>query len=215
LGELQVAQSGELSGGELDRVREIYLQAFGPHHRVPFEELTATGPVDLFLVAMDDGEPVGFAALRLRRSARWTFLRYYAIAADRRRGGVGQRFWRLVRPAIQAAGWPARIVLEVEDPGHVTGPGQSGFAEARIAFWTRCGCQVLRVARSAMPGLTQATPPEPMLLLASDPATTAFSDNAVTELVRAIYQLRYGLGPEHPLAAAALASIGGRMGPEE
>jgi hypothetical protein len=55
LGELQVAQSGELSGGELDRVREIYLQAFGPHHRVPFEELTATGPVDLFLVAMQDG----------------------------------------------------------------------------------------------------------------------------------------------------------------
>ena len=208
MGELQVAHSGELSGSELGRVREIYEQAFGPHHRVPFGELTATGPADLFLAALDGGEPVGFAALRILDSIGWTFLRYYAIAADRRRGGVGQRFWRLVTPAVQAAGWPGRVALEVEHPAHVTGPGQSEIAEARIAFWTRCGCQLLPVSGYAMPALTEATRPEPMLLMATDPATATLDDSEIADLVRAIYQHRYELGPEHPLTAAALASIG-------
>jgi hypothetical protein len=54
-----------------------------------------------------------------------------------------------------------------------------------------------------------------MLLLASDPAAATIDDGEIAGLVRAIYQHRYGLGPEHPLAAAALASIGWRMGPEE
>lgn len=209
MGELQVAHSGELSGSELGRVREIYEQAFAPPLRVPFGELTATGPADLFLAALDGGEPVGFAALRLLGPAGWTFLRYYAIAADRRRGGVGQRFWRLVTPAVRAAGWPDRVTLEVEHPAHVTEPGESEVAEARIAFWTRCGCQLLPVRRYAMPGLTEAARPEPMLLMATDPATAATLDESeIADLIRAIYQHRYGLGPEHPLAAAALASIG-------
>lgn len=208
MGELQVAHSGELTASQLGRVREIYQQAFGPHHRVPFGELASTGPADAFLVAVIDGEPVGFAVLRLLTSAEWTFLRYYAIAADRRRGGLGQRFWPLLRPTVLAAGWPARIALEVEHPGHVTGPGEKQIAEARIAFWTRCGCQLLPVSGYAMPGLTETTPPEPMLLLASDPATTTISDGAIADLIRAIYQHRYQLGPNHPLAAAALASVG-------
>jgi hypothetical protein len=84
VGELLLAHSSELTGGEVGRVREIYEQAFAPQLRVPFGELTATGPVDLFLAAIDGGEPVGFAALRILGSAGWTFLRCYAIAADRR-----------------------------------------------------------------------------------------------------------------------------------
>jgi hypothetical protein len=209
LGELQVAVAGELTGRQRDRVHEIYQQAFEAHHRVPFDELTDTGPADEFLAALEGGEPVGFAAMRILSPAGWTFLRYYAIAADRRRSGLGQRFWRLVRSSVQAAGWPARIALEVEDPGHVTGLGQPEIATARIAFWIRCGCQVLPVARYAMPGLTEATPAEPMLLLASDPAATG-SDSETAGLVRAIYSQRYQLGPQHPLAAAALASVGRR-----
>jgi Acetyltransferase (GNAT) family len=209
VGELQVARAGELTGSELGRVREIYEQAFVPQLRVRFHELTATGPVDEFLVAIDDGEPVGFAALRCLQPAGWTFLRYYAIAAGRRNSGLGQRFWRRLTPAVQAAGWPARVTLEVEHPAHVTGPGEPETARARIAFWTRCGCELLPVARYAMPGLTEATPPEPMLLMASDPAA-AIDHDEIARLVRAIYQQRYGLGPGHPLAAAALASIGER-----
>ena len=210
MGELRVAACGELTGSQRDRVHEIYRQAFGAHHRVPFDELTATGPADEFLAPLDGGEPVGFAAFRILSSAGWTFLRYYAIAADRRSSGLGQRFWRLVRSSVQAAGWPARIALEVEDPGHVTGLGQPEVARARIAFWTRCGCQVLPVGRYAMPGLTGATPAEPMLLLASDPAATEISDGEIADLVRAIYSERYQLAPQHPLAAAALASVGRR-----
>jgi hypothetical protein len=208
VGELLLAHSSELTGGEVSRVREIYEQAFAPYLRVPFGELTATGPAGLFLAAFDGGEPVGFAALRILGSAGWTFLRYYAIAADRRGSGVGQQFWRLVTPAVQAAGWPGRVTLEVEHPAHVTGPGESEIAAARIAFWTRCGCQLLPVSGYAMPALTEATRPVPMLLMATDPATTTLDDSEIADLVRAIYRHRYGLGPQHPLAAAALASIG-------
>src|SRR6185437_3290391 len=98
-----------------------------------------------------------------------------------------------------------KTVLEVEHPGHVTGPGQREIAEAaaRIAFWTRCGCQLLPVSGYAMPGLTDTMPPEPMLLLAS--VTATIDDNETASVVRAIYQHRYQLGPDHPLAAAALA----------
>jgi hypothetical protein len=41
----------------------------------------------------------------------------------------------------------------------------------------------------------------------SDPATATIDHDEIAALVRAIYQHRYGLGSEHPLAAAALASI--------
>ena len=153
LGELRVEHAGELTASQLARVEEIYQQAFAPHHRVPFAELAATGPADMLAAAVDD-EPVGFAALRLLDTAGWTFLRYYGIAADRRRTGLGQRFWRLLGPSVQAAGWPARMAFEVEDPEHVAGHGSREIAEARIAFWARCGCQILPVTGYVMPDVS-------------------------------------------------------------
>lgn len=206
MSELLVRHGGELTDAQVAGVREIYQQAFEPHHQVPFAELAATGPADLLLVALDDREPVGFAALRLLGAAGWTFLRYYAITADRRGTGVGQRFWRQLQPCLEAVGWPARIAFEVEDPEHVSGAGGREIAAARIAFWTRCGCQLLPVTGYVMPDYAGA-PPEPMLLMASDPATDAIDSDVTAELVRAIYSGRYQLGPEHPLVAAALASI--------
>lgn len=201
--EIRVEHAAGLTGAQVARVREIYQQAFEPDHQVPFAELVATGPVDMLLVAVEDDEPVGFAALRSLGADGWTFLRYYAIIAGRRGTGLGQRFWRLVQPAVEAVGWPARITFEVEDPEHVAGHGGREIAAARIAFWIRCGCQLLPVTGYVMPDFSDA-PPEPMLLMASE-APPGVRETA--ELVRAIYAGRYRLGPEHPLVVAALASI--------
>lgn len=209
--ELRVEHAGDLTSGQLASVRDIYRQAFAPHHRLPFAELAATGPGDMLVAAVEGDEPVGFAALRLLGEAGWTFLRYYGIAAARRGTGLGKRFWRLLGPSVQAAGWPARIVFEVEDPEHVAGPGSREIAAARIAFWTRCGCQLLPVADYVMPDFTGLAAPEPMLLMACDPATPAtpaMPSGEIADVVLAIYSGRYQLCPEHPVVAAALSSIG-------
>ncbi len=208
MGAFRVVHAGDLTGRQRGRVREIYQQAFAPHHRVPFGELAATGPADMLLAAVDGDEPVGFAAARLLGAAGWTFLRYYGVAAGRRGTGLGQRFWRLFRPAVQAAGWPARIAFEVEDPEHMASHGTRQTAVARIAFWTRCGCQLLPVTGYVMPDISGLGSPEPMLLMASDPATAAIPGGDIAGLVLAIYQGRYQLGPEHPTVVTALASIG-------
>jgi len=207
LGEIRVAHSSELKPGQLDRVTEIYEQAFGPHHRVPFAELAATGPTDMLVAALDGDEPVGFASLRLLNAARWTFLRYYGIATQRRGAGLGQRFWQLLRPAVEEAGWPGRVAFEVEDPAHSASEEAKDVAAARIAFWARCGCRVLPITGFVMPDITGHSEPEPMLLMASDPARVSWSAAELADLVRAIYAGRYQFGPEHPMVVAALASI--------
>jgi len=208
LGEIRVTHSRELTASQIGRVIEIYEEAFGPHHRVPFAQLAAIGPEDMLVAALDGGEPVGFAALRLLDGAGWTFLRYYGVAGQRRGAGLGQRFWRLLRPSVEVAGWPARIAFEVEDPGHATSDAARGIAVARIAFWTRCGCQVLPVTGFVMPDITGHSPPEPMLLMATDPARGSWSPAEISDLVLAIYAGRYKFGPENPMVIAALASIG-------
>lgn len=208
MGEFRITHSTDLTASQFDRVTEIYQQAFAPHHRVPFAELAATGARDMLVAALDGGEPVGFAALRLLDAAGWTFLRYYGIAARRRGAGLGQRFWRLLRPAVDEAGWPARIAFEVEDPGHASSDEARAVAVARIAFWTRCGCQVLPVSGFVMPDITGHSLPEPMLLMASEPEMASWPRAELGKLVVAIYAGRYRFGPEHPMVAAALASIG-------
>lgn len=206
--DFRVEHAGELTGSQLARVAEIYEEAFEPHHRLPFAEVAATGPADMLVAAVVGDEPVGFAALRLLGTTGWAFLRYYGIAADRRGTGLGQRFWRLLRPSVEAAGWPTRIAFEVEDPEHVASHGGREIALARIAFWIRCGCQLLPVAGYVMPDFNGHAPPEPMLLMASDPATVTIPVDDVAQIVLAIYSGRYQLGPQHPMVLAALASLG-------
>ena len=210
---MRIAHSSELTRRQLDRVTEVYEQAFGPHHRVPFAELAAMGPQDMLVAALDGDEPAGFAALRLLDSVGWTFLRYYGIATRRRGAGLGQRFWRLLRPTVEQAGWPARIVFEVEDPAHAASEEARDVAVARIAFWARCGCQVLPITGFVMPDITGYSSPEPMLLMAGDPAKDSWSAAELADLVLAIYTRRYQLDAEHPTVVAALASIAdGRPG---
>jgi hypothetical protein len=207
LGEIRITRSSELTPGQFDRVTEIYEQAFGPHHRVPFAQLAATASADMLVAALDGVEPVGFAALRRLDAAGWTFLRYYAVATQRRGAGLGQRFWRLLTPSVEEAGWPHRIAFEVEDPGHAASDEGREIAVARIAFWQKCGCQVLPITGFVMPDITGHSSPEPMLLMASDPARVSWSAAELSELVLAIYAERYDFGPEHPMVVAALASI--------
>ncbi len=207
-GELRVLRSAQLTRRQLDQVLGLYEQAFPRELRVPFADLASPSPAGLMLVAVDRGEPVGFAAHMLLGQSGWTFLRYYGISASRRRQGIGLRFWRLLLPALAAAGWPTRIVFEVEDARHAAGDtAEERVRRGRVAFWRRCGARLLDVSGYVMPELTGEATPEPMLLMAYAAGGGELSPGAVAGLVTTLYSCRYGLEAGHPMVAAAIASI--------
>jgi GNAT superfamily N-acetyltransferase len=207
---LLVRRADELTPVQLDRVKQIYAQAFPPELRVPFAELAVATPADLTLVAVDETEPVGFATSMVLGDSGWTFLRYYAVTTARRRAGIGRAFWAQALPAMAAWGCPRRVVFEVEDPAEPEcEPGEREVREGRIAFWQRCGARLLDVAGYVMPDLTGFSEPEPMRLMACyDADSGPLPPTQVAGLVTALYSWRYGLSPDHPLVADALASIG-------
>jgi hypothetical protein len=205
---LRVLHSAQLTRRQLDKVLGVYEQAFPPELRVPFADLASPSPAGLMLVAVDRGEPVGFAANMLLGQSGWAFLRYYGISASRRRQGIGLSFWRLLRPALTAAGWPTQIVFEVEDPRHAAGDAaEERVRRGRIAFWRSCGVRLLDVSGYVMPELTDQASPEPMLLMAYTAGGGELSRGAVAGLVTTLYSCRYGLEAEHPMVVAAVTSI--------
>jgi hypothetical protein len=207
-GLVATATSG-LSEIQLARVQAIYEEGFASELRVPFSELTEPGSADQTFVAMENMEPVGLAALRLLGSVRWSFLRYFAIAGDRRSQGLGRQFWRLVRPLLSDAHWPERVVFEVEDPADTAAEAERLIRRRRIDFWTACGARLLPAAGYVLPDYTGSGLTEPMLLMAGGPAAFAPAEgDLLRKLVLAIYTDRYALSPADPLVSQALASIG-------
>jgi hypothetical protein len=210
-GDLVLAGPDELASDQLGRLLQIYEQAFPPDLRAPMAELAVPTRRDRLLVALDDGEPVGFAAVRLLTGPQWVFLRYFGIAASRRRSGLGLCLWQLLTESLADLGWPARVALEAEDPAEAAGdPAEQEVRRGRIAFWARCGANPLPVPGYAMPAVTEIGSPEQMVLMAFDPRAGSQAIADVSDLVRAIFAEHYGLAPEHPIVSAALASIGTR-----
>jgi hypothetical protein len=207
--ELHVRPVTELDGRQLGQLELVYAQAFPAQLRVPLPELAAPHPKDQLLVGLVEDDVAGFAALRLLDTAGWAFLRYYGVATQRRRQRLGLRFWQLLTSSIAAAGWPARIAFEVEDPADAPGdPAEQDVRRGRIAFWESCGAVMLPVPRYVMPALTPLGAAEPMILMAAGPDQPArLSVTALAELVQDIYAGHYRLAAGHPLTKAALESI--------
>ena len=213
-GDLLVVPASELDTAQFSQLDIIYEQAFPARLRVPLTELAAPSPRDQLLAALDGPNPVGFAALRRLTTADTVFLRYYGIAADRRRSRLGLRFWQQLTRFVAASGWPTRIAFEVEDPAgaHADEPERQ-IRLGRISFWERCGAVVQPVTGYAIPALTGIGHPEPMALMIADPDDgDRLSDEELTVLVRTIFTEHYGLAPQDPLIAEAVASIGSGRG---
>ncbi len=208
---LDIRSAESLRAEQLDRVQVIYEGAFARELRVPFGELARRGDADRMFAAVEGTAPVGFAALRLLESAEWTFLRYFAIAGERRSQGIGIRFWQLVRQSLREHGWPANIVLEVEHPGEAAADeAERATRDRRISFWSRCGAILLPAPGYVTPDYTGCGTTEAMLLMAAMPdAAPPLRADRLRALVLAIYTDRYGLAPDDPLVASALASIEG------
>jgi len=213
-GSLHVVPCAELDAAQQRQLARIYAEAFPADLRVPLAELAEPSQGDQLLVALDGADPVGFAALRLLDRAGWTFLRYYGVAADRRRQRLGLRFWRQLTASVGASAWPGRIAFEVEDPAGAQGDlAEQAVRRGRIRFWESCGAVSLPVPAYVMPAMTKIGEAEPMILMAAGPDRPgSIGPDNLAALVRAIYTEHYGLAPEHPLAVAARASIGSGRG---
>lgn len=209
MGKLDVVPVSTLSQEQLDQVRTIYEEAFRPALRVPFTDLVHIGDLDQMFVAVAGTTPVGFASMRLLPSASWSFLRYFAVAAAHRSQGAGRQFWQLLQASVGAAGWPARIVFEVEDPGEAAeDEAERLVRQRRIRFWGQCGARLLTVPGYVLPDYTGCGMTEPILLMASDIGTSSpCSGDELRSVVLAIYTDRYGLTHSDRLVTRALASI--------
>jgi hypothetical protein len=207
--DLRAVRVAELDTVQLAAVNGIYQQAFPPQLRVPFADLAADDARALLVCALEDSDPVAFAASMLLEEGGWVFLRYYGVAAARRRQGLGLRFWQLLRPALLQAGWPGRIVFEVEHPDHAQDEDEHGIRLGRIEFWRSCACALLPVSGYAMPDVSgTAQPPEPMLLMAGGfDLSAGLQASELAQVIRQIYVARYGLRSDDPLVTTALASM--------
>lgn len=208
---LLVSGVDTLSEEQRSRVQAIYEGAFSPDLRVPFSDLTRRDDADQTFVAMEGMAPVGVAALRLLGSVEWSFLRYFAITGERRSQGLGRQFWQLLRESLREEAWPTRVILEVEDPGDAAGnEAERVIRQRRISFWSSCGARLLPAPGYVLPDYTASGTTEPMLLMASAPATVpSIQGDLLRKLVLAIYTDRYGMAPDDPLVSRALASIAG------
>jgi GNAT superfamily N-acetyltransferase len=207
--ELVVKTISALRREQITRVQLIYETAFVPDLRVPFSELTEPGGDDRAFVALDGPEPVGFSALRLLGSAQWSFLRYFAVARQRRRQGIGRRFWRLLNRSLAEEAWPTRIVFEVEDPDEAADDApERVIRQRRVDFWTACGARLLPASGYVLPDYTGCGTTEPMLLMAATSATTPpIEGDQLRSLILAIYADRYGLSATDPLVIDAIAQV--------
>ncbi|MBU2663660.1 hypothetical protein KOI35_09090 [Actinoplanes bogorensis] len=195
---MELIPAGALSAGQLAATEAIYLARFPAGLRAPFDDLLA----DDVLVLIDDDGPAGFAVTRPLGPTGWVFLRYFAVL--RRGAGAGSTMWRLACANWAAAGHP-RVLLDVEDPDE---PGIDAAEESerrrRIVFYERLGARVLPVSDYEPP--QPGGHPEPLRLLAA--STGLESDEAsVRDQVLAVYQYRYGLGPDDPAVRKALLTL--------
>lgn len=193
---------------QIARIQLIYEDAFVADLRVQFSELTKPGSIDRTFVALDGPEPVGFSAVRLLGSAQWSFLRYFAIARERRSQGVGRWFWRRLNRSLAEEAWPTRIVFEVEDPEAAEDAPEQVIRQRRVDFWTACGARLLPASGYVLPDYTGSGTTEPMLLMAATSAPTPLIEgDQLRTLILAIYADRYGLSANDALVIQALAHV--------
>lgn len=197
---MRLEESSALADDRLDRVREIYEEAFPAELRVPFPDLF----VDRVLVLVDpEGDaPIGFAVLRDLHQTSWAFLRYFAVGP--RGGGAGTTMFRLLTARLAAEG-RTRLLWDLEDPDE---PGISPASVAeharRIGFYERLGARLLPVVEY-LPPHDDGHAPHLRLMdiaLAEEPEPTA------RELVETVYRKRYGVPPDHPAVRRTLHASG-------
>lgn len=88
------------------------------------------------LLAVEEGEPVGYAMVWLAPNRRGALLEYLGVLRGKRNGGLGTRILALLFDRC------GQLFGEAEAPDS-TDPGENGLRRRRIAFYERSGFRVL------------------------------------------------------------------------
>jgi GNAT superfamily N-acetyltransferase len=211
---VSISMASRLTARQRDRFAAVYRESFAAPLRVPVSELLHGGQRDYCCAALadrpdgSDGHLVGIAVLRLI-PGDWAFLRYFAVAATRRSNGIGRQFFAQLGQELPGAGWPTRIVWEVEHPDEpAVDADERATRQRRVAFWRACGAQTLGVRDYTLPDFTGTGFTERMLLMAAVPAGASLpAGERLRELVLGVYTGRYLLAADDPLVVAALDSV--------
>lgn len=199
---------------QLDDVRAIYEDAFPAWQRVPFEELGGAGDgrIGLAEVHGATGRVVAFAAASRLASVPWTFLEYFAVAGDRRGGGIGTRLWQDLLLAVRADPAVVGVVLEVEntDENGIDG-SEREIRHRRVRFYERLGARLSPFLGYEVPRLDRSGTERLLLMTASVTGAVdgAVPGPALAEVIRALYIEGYGLAASDELVRSATEAAAG------
>ncbi|MDE6109861.1 MAG: GNAT family N-acetyltransferase [Muribaculaceae bacterium] len=140
--------------GELE---VLYLASFPPEERRPWQDIASgTGPA---LLCIDTPEQVGAGLVTLWRFPQFTYIEHLCIRPAMRGRGTGAA----VMAALKA-GSDAPLLLEAEPPRDA-----GGIEERRIAFYRRCGLEVLP-GSYVQPPYGPGLPAVPLVLMSTETA---------------------------------------------
>ena len=175
-----------------ERTRAIYEASFPRSLRAPWSTLVDHRPDERLVVLDDEGrEPVGIALLRRLGDTDMCFVRYLAVDPGLRDRGLGSRLVALLCDMLRSDGIGV-LLLDVEKP-----VGEHAHDdERRIAFYRRCGLDLLDVPDYAPPEHGETGEIVPLLLMGrvldgGPPLTGVHLEDAVS----AVLLHRYGVQP--------------------
>lgn len=133
-----------LTLSEMKAIYDAHMpEAFPPSELRPWknmEMLESEGHYRAYALYEDD-TLIAYAFLS-SKDGRYALLDYYAVLSTRRGGGIGSRFFELLREEMHALDG---ILLEVESVESATTEEERILRERRIAFYLRNGCRLTDV----------------------------------------------------------------------
>ena len=171
--------------------RAMYQAAFPASLRAPWSEIAGHRDDEQLLVLHDgDGSRIGLTLIRHLGDTGIAFVRYLAIDADRRGRGLGALLVTLLRDRLREDGVGV-LLLDVEVP-----LGEHAEDDRRrIAFYLRCGLDLLDVPGYAPPDHGETGEVVPLVLMGEvlDGGPTLAGDRLL-EAANAVLRHRYGVG---------------------
>lgn len=170
--------------------RAIYEASFPPSLRAPWSALVDHRDDEQFLVLDDVGHgAVGMVLIRRLGESEMVFVRYLAVDPAQRERGLGTDLVTQLRALLRSKGVGV-LLLDVEAP-----VGDHAEQDRRrIAFYQRCGIDLLDVPDYAPPEHGETDEIVPLLLMGEVlDGGQPLTGTRLGEAVRAVLLHRYGV----------------------
>lgn len=170
--------------------RAIYEESFPPSLRAAWTALVDHRLDERFVVlAETDGTPVGITLIRRLGDTDMAFVRYLAVDPARRDRGLGSQLVAHLRELLSDDGVGV-LLLDVEKPVGAHAEDD----RRRIAFYQRCGLDLLDVPDYSPPEHGETGEIVPLLLMGEVlDGGAALTGARLDEAVRAVLLHRYGV----------------------